>query len=230
MFDRIAGRYDVMNSVMSAGLHHRWRRYACDEARLGPGQSALDVCCGTGDLAFELKRRVGEAGEVVGIDFSDRMLEHARAKARERGLEITFEHANALELPFPDGRFDASTIGFGLRNLADFGRGIAELARVVRPGGRVAVLEITTPRRPPLSWFYGVWFDRIVPLLGTAAGDRDAYTYLPNSVRRFPPAPELVTLMQDAGLRDVRYRLLAGGIVAVHSGTVAATGGSEAAA
>ena len=125
-----------------------------------------------------------------------------------------------MELPFKDGEFDAATVGFGIRNLVNLRSGITEMARVVRAGGRVVILEITTPQRPPLSWFYRVWFDRIVPMLGTVAGDRDAYTYLPQSVRRFPPAPELAELMNDVGLRQVRFLLLAGGIVAVHSGTV----------
>ena len=219
MFDRIADRYDLMNSVMTAGLHHRWRARAVDLSRLAEGQAGLDVCCGTGDLALELKRRVGPAGSVVGLDFSEAMLERARAKAHGRGLDVKYELGNALELPHPDSSFDVATAGFGVRNLADVGRGIAEMARVVRPGGHVVVLEITTPKRPPLSWFYRVWFDRVVPALGTLAGQRDAYSYLPNSVRRFPDAPRLAAVMREAGLSDVDYTLLAGGIVAVHVGT-----------
>jgi len=222
MFDRIADRYDLMNSVMTAGMHHRWRQRAADLARVGPGDSALDVCCGTGDLALELLRRAGPGGEVTGLDFSEPMLELAREKSRAAEAPVRWLQGNALELPFAEGEFDAATVGFGVRNLVDLERGIAEMARVVRPGGRVVILEITTPQRPPLSWFFAVWFDRIVPLLGTAAGDRDAYTYLPSSVRRFPPAHELAALMHEVGLRDVRYLLLAGGIIAIHSGTVAA--------
>jgi demethylmenaquinone methyltransferase / 2-methoxy-6-polyprenyl-1,4-benzoquinol methylase len=220
MFDRIAGRYDLMNSVMSAGLHHRWRSRAADFTELGAGDSALDVCCGTGDLALELKRRVGSKGSVTGLDFSEPMLELAREKSQQLGLDVSYRHGNALELPFEDGTFEAATVGFGVRNLVNLHNGIAEMARVVRPGGHVVILEITTPQRPPLSWFYGVWFDRIVPMLGAVAGDRDAYSYLPQSVRRFPPAPKLAELMHDVGLRQVRYLLMAGGIVAVHSGTV----------
>jgi demethylmenaquinone methyltransferase/2-methoxy-6-polyprenyl-1,4-benzoquinol methylase len=225
MFDRIAGRYDVMNSVMSAGLHHRWRSRAADFAHLLPGQRALDVCCGTGDLALELERRVGPGGEVVGVDFSEPMLDEARRKAAERGSKVRYEQANALSLPFADASFDATTVGFGVRNLVDLGAGIGEMARVVKPGGRVSILEITTPERPPLSWFYALWFDRVVPVLGTLAGDRAAYSYLPDSVRRFPPAGDLAALMHEVGLREIRYLLLAGGIVAVHAGTV--TGGEE---
>jgi demethylmenaquinone methyltransferase/2-methoxy-6-polyprenyl-1,4-benzoquinol methylase len=220
MFDRIAGRYDLMNSVMSAGLHHRWRRRAADLARLTPGKSALDVCCGTGDLALELKRRVGDRGTVNGLDFSEPMLELARAKSGRRGVAVEYRQGNALSLPFEGANFDAVTVGFGIRNLVDLPGGIAEMVRVARPGGRVVILEITTPTHPPLSWFYSIWFDRLVPLFGRVSGERDAYSYLPDSVRRFPPAPALAELMREAGLANVTYATLAGGIVAVHAGTV----------
>ncbi|MEA2466980.1 MAG: demethylmenaquinone methyltransferase / 2-methoxy-6-polyprenyl,4-benzoquinol methylase [Thermoleophilaceae bacterium] len=216
MFDRIAGVYDLMNSVMTAGLHHRWRARAADMAALSDGDRALDVATGTGDLAVELKRRVGDEGEVVGSDFSERMLELARAKAPE----LQFEHGNALALPYDDGEFDAATVGFGARNFSDLPRGLREMARVVRPGGRVVILEITTPQRPPLSWFFRLWFDRVVPLLGRFAGDPDAYTYLPSSVRRFPDARGLGAAMTAVGLVDVRWLLTAGGIIAIHAGTV----------
>jgi len=219
MFDRIAGRYDLMNSVMTAGLHHRWRARTVDRAGIGPGDRALDVCCGTGDLSLELKRRVGPAGSVVGVDFSEPMLDLARAKSANAGLDVEYRPANALSLPFEDDEFDAATVGFGVRNVVDLPGALAELRRVVRPGGTVAILEITTPERPPLSWFYSVWFDRVVPLLGAVGGESDAYSYLPESVRRFPPARELAALMDRAGMGDVRYTLLAGGIVAIHRGT-----------
>jgi demethylmenaquinone methyltransferase/2-methoxy-6-polyprenyl-1,4-benzoquinol methylase len=224
MFDRIAARYDLMNTLMSAGLHHRWRTRAADLARLGPGERALDVCCGTGDLALELKRRVGAAGEVVGLDFSEPMLERAREKSRRLQMDVEYRNGNALELPFGEASFDAATVGFGVRNLVDLRGGIAEMARVVRPGGRVVLLEITAPRRPPLSWFYSIWFFRLVPLLGAVAGQSDAYSYLPESVRNFPAAPELARLMHDLGLREVTYLLLAGGIIAIHAGTVPGDG------
>jgi demethylmenaquinone methyltransferase/2-methoxy-6-polyprenyl-1,4-benzoquinol methylase len=222
MFDRIAGRYDAMNSVMSAGLHHRWRARTAEIAGVGPGAEALDVCCGTGDLALELRRRVGPSGRVVGLDFSAPMLELAEQKSAAGRIPVEWVQGNALELPFPDDSFDAATVGFGVRNVADVAGAIAEMGRVVRPGGSVAILEITTPQRPPLKWFYSIWFDRIVPVLGAVAGDREAYTYLPSSVRRFPPARELARLMHAAGLRRVRYVILAGGIVAIHSGEVRA--------
>jgi demethylmenaquinone methyltransferase/2-methoxy-6-polyprenyl-1,4-benzoquinol methylase len=221
MFDRIAGFYDVMNSVMTVGLHHRWRARAADLAVLAPGDSALDVACGTGDLAIELARRVGPDGEVVGSDFSEEMLERARAKATGMSSPPTlaWEWGNALELPYASGRFQAATVGFGARNFSDLDRGLAEMTRVVRPGGRVVVLEITTPRRPPLSTFYSVWFDRAVPLIGRLTGEEEAYTYLPNSVRRFPGPEGLAAAMQRAGLRDIRWILTAGGIIALHVGT-----------
>jgi demethylmenaquinone methyltransferase / 2-methoxy-6-polyprenyl-1,4-benzoquinol methylase len=216
MFDRIASVYDLMNSVMTVGMHHRWRQRAVDLAEVGPGDRALDVATGTGDLAVALKRRVGPAGEVVGMDFSENMLELARAKASD----VRFEWGNALELPYDDGSFDAATVGFGVRNFSDLRRGLAELARVVRPGGRVVVLEMTIPERPPLSWFFGVWFDRVVPRLGRLAGDPDAYSYLPSSVRRFPDARSLAAELAALGLVEVRWLLTAGGIIAIHAGTV----------
>src|SRR3954449_504219 len=216
MFDRIAGVYDLMNSIMTAGLHHRWRKRAADMSALSPGDRALDVATGTGDLAIELARRVGTEGEVVGSDFSERMLELARKKAP--GLR--FEHGNALALPYDDDEFDASTVGFGARNFSDLPQGLREMARVVRPGGRVVVLEITTPQKPPLSTFFSLWFDRIVPLLGKLAAEPEAYTYLPSSVKRFPGPQELGAVLHGLGLREVRWILTAGGIIALHAGTV----------
>jgi len=212
MFDRIAGVYDRMNGVMTAGMHTRWRERAADLARVDAGDRALDVATGTGDLAIALKRRVGRTGEVIGADFSERMLAIGRAKAPD----IRFDSADALALPYEDDSFDAATVGFGARNFADLARGLAEMARVVRPGGRVVVLEITTPRRPPLSSFFNLWFDRAVPLLGRVAGDPDAYTYLPSSVRRFPGPDKLAATMATLGLHEVRYLITAGGIIALH--------------
>jgi demethylmenaquinone methyltransferase/2-methoxy-6-polyprenyl-1,4-benzoquinol methylase len=237
MFDRIAGIYDRLNSVMTAGLHHQWRRRAADLARIGPGARVLDVATGTGDLAFELAGRVGASGSVVGADFSEQMLTIARRKAAARGAApggagaigeaspasiVRFQQANALALPFGDDEFDAATVGFGVRNFSDLDQGLGELARVVRPGGRVVILEMTTPQRPPLSTFFSFWFDRAVPILGRVAGDPEAYTYLPNSVRRFPGPAELAARLAGAGLEEIRYVLTAGGIIALHVGTAPA--------
>ena len=220
MFDRIAGVYDAMNSVMTAGLHHRWRRRAIDLAAVGPGSKVLDVATGTGDLAIEAASR---GAEVIGSDFSEGMLERARAKAPQ----IRFEQADALALPYPDDAFDAATVGFGARNFSDLGRGLAEMARVVRPGGRVVVLEITTPTRPPLSTFFSLWFDRIVPLVGRLAGDPDAYSYLPNSVKRFPGPRDLAAEMERAGMGELHWILTGGGIIALHVGTVVEAGPAD---
>ena len=221
MFDRIAGVYDRMNAVMTAGLDRRWRARAADLAAVRPGDRALDVATGTGDLALELAGRVAPGGEVVGCDFAEEMLARARDKALDAPVPVGFEWANALALPYESGEFAAATVGFGARNFSDLGRGIAEMARVVRPGGRVVILEITAPQRPPLSWFYAVWFDRAVPALGRVAGDSDAYSYLPNSVKRFPGPRALAETMTGVGLADVRWIVTAGGIIALHAGTVA---------
>jgi demethylmenaquinone methyltransferase/2-methoxy-6-polyprenyl-1,4-benzoquinol methylase len=224
MFDRIARVYDRMNAIMTAGLDRRWRERAADLADVGPGAHVLDVATGTGDLAFELARRVDPGGRIVGVDFSENMLALARDKATAAPGAVVpeFAAANALALPYPDDTFDAATVGFGARNFDDLGRGLAEMARVVRPGGRVVVLEITTPTRPPLSTVLGVWFDHLIPALGRLAGDPDAYDYLPSSVRRFPAPETLAATLYDSGLRDIGYRLTAGGIIALHYGRVAA--------
>jgi demethylmenaquinone methyltransferase / 2-methoxy-6-polyprenyl-1,4-benzoquinol methylase len=214
MFDRIASVYDLMNSVMTAGMHQRWRERAVDLAQVGPGSKALDVATGTGDLAIALRDR---GADVIGADFAEKMLEIARRKAPE----IDFRAGNALALEFEDDEFDAATVGFGARNFDDLDRGIAEMARVVKPGGRVVILEITTPQKPPLSFFFRMWFDSVVPLIGRLAGDPDAYEYLPNSVKRFPGPRDLGGRMAAAGMTDVRWILTAGGIIAIHLGTVA---------
>jgi demethylmenaquinone methyltransferase/2-methoxy-6-polyprenyl-1,4-benzoquinol methylase len=219
MFGRIAGRYDLLNSMMTAGLHHNWRARAADRAELRPGDAALDVCCGTGDLSLELAKRVSPGGSVVGCDFSEPMLDLAREKAASRGAEsIRFEWADALQLPYDDERFDAVTVGFGVRNFADHDRGLREMSRVLRPGGRLVILEFTEPRRPPFSTFYSLWFDRIVPVLGRLTANPEAYAYLTESVHSFPDPPGLAAKMDAAGLERIRWTVLAGGILAIHSG------------
>jgi len=212
MFDRIAPVYDAMNRVMTAGLDGRWRRETA-AAVVRPGDRVLDSCCGTGDLALA---SLQAGGRVTGLDFSERMLERARRKSGE----IEWVQGDALALPFENDSFDAATVGFGVRNLEDLDRGLAELARVLRPGGRVGVLEITRPQGM-LEPFYNVWFGRIVPVLGKLLPGGSAYTYLPASVKRFPGPEDLARFLREAGFTDVRYRLFAGGIVALHTGVAA---------
>ena len=209
MFDRVAPVYDGMNRAMTAGLDRRWRRLAV-RAVVWPGDRVLDVCCGTGDLAVEAERR---GGRVVGVDFSERMLERARRKSGT----IEWVQGDALSLGFADDEFDVVTVGFGVRNFADLERGLGELARVLRPGGRLAVLEITRPSGV-LRPFFRLWFDVVVPIAGSVLPGGKAYTYLPASVRRFPGADDLSGLLERAGFENVSYRLLGGGIVALHTG------------
>ena len=226
MFDGIAASYDRMNDLMTAGLHHRWREMGVMLAGVGPGDSALDVCCGTGDFAFALRRAVGPQGRVVGVDVSEEMLDMAREKCGRNQLYVEFKTGDVLDLPFPDGGvgadgepvgFDACTVGFGIRNVPDVVRAFSEMRRVCRPGGRVVCLEITQSHIPVFKQFYKVWFDRAVPLLGRVVSrDNAAYSYLPASVKRFPDPDELKAQMEEAGLKNVRYEILAGGIIALH--------------
>ena len=231
MFDDISGRYDRLNDLMTAGLHHRWRDLGVLLAQVGSGSTVLDVCCGTGDFSFALKRTVGNSGRVVGIDVSEKMLEVAREKSGRNQLYVEFMTANTQALPFADGScdkndlsfkgFDACTVGFGIRNVPDIVQAFKEMRRVCRPGGKVVCLEITQPQIPVFKQFYQLWFDTAVPWMGKfAARDKFAYSYLPASVKRFPPPQELVTFMKQAGLRNVRYEILAGGIIALHHASV----------
>lgn len=220
MFDRVAGRYDLLNSLMSVGLHHRWRERAADVAAPAPETSILDVCCGTGDLTFELAGRTSSGGHVVGCDFSEPMLDLAREKGRRRGVDgVRFEWADALNLPYDEGRFDTVTVGFGLRNFADWDKGLREMARVLKSNGKLVVLEFTKPTRPPFSSFYSLWFDRLAPLLGRLSDNPEAYAYLTESLKTFPGPHGLAEKMDAAGFQRIHYRILAGGIVTIHSGT-----------
>jgi demethylmenaquinone methyltransferase/2-methoxy-6-polyprenyl-1,4-benzoquinol methylase len=221
MFTRIAGRYDLMNSVMTGGRHHAWRRLAAAAVAGAPDGPALDLATGTGDLALAL-RAARPGRPVVGADFSEAMLGQARPKLRARGERgVRLVAADALALPFPDGTFACVTSAFLLRNLADLAAGLAEMRRVTRPGGLVAALEITRPALPGWRALFGLYFNHVVPLVGAAvARDRAAYTYLPRSVERFVTPAELARLMSATGLRQVRYRRLGLGTIALHVGTV----------
>ncbi len=210
MFDRITPVYDLMNRAMTLGLDRRWRRLTA-QAVVRPGDRVLDACCGTGDLAVAAERA---GARVTGLDFSERMLERARRKSRS----VEWIRGDLLSLPFSDASFDGATVGFGIRNVADLEAGLRELARVLAPGGRLGCLEITQPRGV-LRPFFRLWFDRFVPLAGKVLPGGAAYAYLPASVRRFPGPEELAAAMRRAGFRDVSWRVLAGGIVALHTGT-----------
>jgi demethylmenaquinone methyltransferase/2-methoxy-6-polyprenyl-1,4-benzoquinol methylase len=208
MFDRITPVYDTMNRVMTAGLDRRWRRLAA-AAVVQPGGRVLDACCGTGDLALA---DLAAGGCVTGLDFSERMLE----RAREKSGDVEWAQGDLLALPFPDASFDAATVGFGIRNVADLEAGFRELARVLVPGGRLACLEITRPHGIAAP-FFRLWFDGIVPLMGRIVPGGEAYTYLPASVRRFPGPEDLAAVCARAGFAQIRWRLLGGGIVALHT-------------
>jgi demethylmenaquinone methyltransferase/2-methoxy-6-polyprenyl-1,4-benzoquinol methylase len=216
MFDRIAGRYDLMNCLMSGGCDRRWRALAAREALSGGAQSVLDVATGTGALA----RALHQAGaiSVVGIDRSTAMLDIA-ARRTPPGACISLRYGDALDLPFSDASFDACTIGFGLRNLPDFQAGLHEMARVLRAGGRLVVLELSPPSRPLFGPLFEIYFGKLVPLVGwLVTGDREAYRYLPESLRAFPDAYTLARMMSRAGLVDIRWRFLGGSSVALHVG------------
>ena len=210
MFDRISPVYDTMNRLMTAGLDRRWRRLTVG-AVVRPGDRVLDACCGTGDLALEAQRA---GGRVTGVDFSERMLERARRKS----AAIEWVRGDVLALPFPDGSFDSVTVGFGIRNVAELPAGLAELARVLRPGGQLGCLDITRPRGV-LRPFFALWFDGLVPLAGKLLPGGSAYTYLPASVRRFPGPEDLAEAMSGEGYTRIGWRLLGGGIVALHTAT-----------
>ncbi len=224
MFDTIAPVYDRLNTLMTAGADERWRHLAAEAAELRSGDAAIDVACGTGRLAVRLARAVGPFGRVEAVDLSPAMV--ARASADHRGyVQLTFSEANALALPFEDDSFQAATIAFGLRNLADYRRGFTEMGRVVRPGGRVVCLELSLPRHRAIARAYHATFRRSAPFMAAlAGGSSDAYRYLPASLDGFPDADDLAATMASAGLVDVRFRRLALGAVALHVGRVGGGG------
>lgn len=221
MFDRIARRYDLMNTVMTAGTDARWRSDAVAAARLAPGMHVLDVACGSGVLTVPLAAAVAARGRAVGVDLAERMLDIARARSVPVGAaQPEYLVADALDLPFEKGTFDAVTIGFGLRNLPDYLAGLREMVRVARPGGRVVVLEIARPRWTPARLLFETWFRRVVPLLGRVARAGSAYEYLPASVLGYPRPDRVAEIMREAGLEDVGWRWLRSGMATLHVGIV----------
>jgi demethylmenaquinone methyltransferase/2-methoxy-6-polyprenyl-1,4-benzoquinol methylase len=234
MFDRIAGRYDLLNRVMTMGVDRRWRRAAVRAAK-PQAADVLDACCGTGDIAFSLAH--AGATSVVGLDFSNNMLDVARKRAEHLDgqfigdVPVTFVQGDVLDIKYPDASFDAATVGFGVRNVEDLDQALREFRRVLRPGGRFVILEITRPKASVARVFYNIWFDRVVPVVGGwISGDKEAYSYLPESTKRFPPPDELAARMRSAGFANVQYKLFAGGIVALHLGLcpLTSSGSSEA--
>lgn len=228
MFDRIAPRYDLMNRLMTFGMDQRWRRFVVAQAAPTVSGAALDVATGTGDLAIALARRIGPGGAVIGTDFSREMMRPGPGKAAKAGVGrlVRFVAADALDLPFPAASFDCVTSGFAMRNVTDIERAFREMCRVTKPGGRVVCLEVAKPLFPPVRWLHGLYFRRVVPLIGRiVTGQKEAYTYLPESARNFPPPPALAAIMARTGLCDVRYHLLSLGAVAVHVGTKPIDGG-----
>jgi demethylmenaquinone methyltransferase/2-methoxy-6-polyprenyl-1,4-benzoquinol methylase len=219
MFDRIASRYELMNTIMTLGMDAAWRRRAVRAARLGPGMRAVDVACGTGSLTRELARAIGARGAVTGVDLSEGMLAMARRTPSPRGVaEPRYVEGDALALPLADASADAATIAFGLRNVSDYRRCLAEMARVVGPGGRVVVLEIAMPAGRVAGILSATWFSRVVPFLGRLVGAAEAYRYLPQSVRSYPTPDDIAALLRDVGLTDVGWRRLAPGLVTLHVG------------
>ena len=218
MFDRIAGRYELLNTVMTAGLNRLWNREVVRAAGLRAGDRALDLACGTGSLTRDLARRVGRDGHVLGVDFSSEMLRVARARPTPNIEYRLGDATNLKDIPF--GTFDAATIAYGARNIPDLDALFSEMARCLRPGGVAVCLEIARPDNPVFGAFYGLWFDKIVPRLGARiSGDALAYSYLPESVKEFVAPDELSDIMERNGLQDVTWRRLAGGIITLHRAT-----------
>jgi demethylmenaquinone methyltransferase / 2-methoxy-6-polyprenyl-1,4-benzoquinol methylase len=221
VFDSVADKYDIMNDLMSAGVHRLWKRYTLGQTGLRPGQRALDVAGGTGDLAAGMAGQVGEQGLVVLSDINAAMLEVGRDRLLDRGLlrNVRFSLANAECLPFADETFDCVAIGFGLRNVTDKPAALASMRRVLRPGGRLLILEFSKPTFPGLKPVYDAYSFSVLPWLGARiANDPESYRYLAESIRRFPDQETLLGMMREADLEDCRYENLTGGIVALHKG------------
>lgn len=218
MFDRIAGRYELLNALMSVGLNRIWNKKAFQATGLRPGGRALDLACGTGSLTRDLAKRVGPEGYVLGIDFSKEMVGAAKKRPMSN-VEYVLGDATDLQ-GVEDGSFDAATIAYGARNIPNLDALFGEMARAVRPGGRAVCLEIARPRGRFFATFYGLWFDRLVPWLGTkVSGDAWAYSYLPESVKAFVAPGELAEIMRRNGLQNVTWRRFSGGIITLHAGT-----------
>ena len=221
VFDSVAPKYDLMNDLMSGGMHRLWKQFTLSQTHLRPGQRALDVAGGTGDLARGMAAQVGEQGLVVLSDINGAMLSHGRNRLIDAGLlrGVSYVQANAERLPFPDSTFDCVTIGFGLRNVTDKAAALASMRRVLRPGGQLLVLEFSQPVAPGLKPLYDAYSFRVLPVLGkVVAQDEGSYRYLAESIRKHPDQETLLGMMRDAGLEDCRYHNLAGGIVALHRG------------
>ena len=222
VFASVAGNYDLMNDLMSLGVHRAWKRDFIAHAGIRLGDRVLDLAGGTGDIAALLSEAVGDRGQVMLTDINEAMLDVGRRRLEDRGIvrNVDFALVDAEKLPFPDGRFDAVTIAFGLRNVTDKDAALREMLRVLRPGGRALILEFSEVRHEPLKMLYDAWSFGVLPLLGRlVADDEDSYRYLAESIRKHPPQEELAQMMREAGFEDVRYRDLTGGIVAIHSGT-----------
>lgn len=221
-FNAIAGRYDLMNSLMSLGMDKRWRRLAVQKVGAKPGMHILDVCCGTGQLSMELGQAVGQEGSVTGLDFSPKMLEVAEKSLFQASSRsnIRFIQGNAMELPFRDHSFDGVTVGWGLRNLPDLRQGLREMVRIVKPGGRVVSLDMAKPSLLGFKQAYWIYFEKLVPLMGKIWTQKaSAYQYLHDSTREFPAQDELVRIFRECGLKEAHFDNLAGGVVAIVSGT-----------
>lgn len=222
-FNGIAKRYDLMNSIMTLGMDKGWRRQVVQRVGATPGKEIIDVCCGTGQLSMELARAVGPAGKIVGLDFSENMLQVGREQLEKSSLAgvIRFVQGDAMNLPFADNSFDGATVGWGLRNLPDLRRGIVEMLRVVRPGGKVVSLDMAKPILPIFKQVYWFYFEKLIPLMGEIfAGKDSAYRYLHDSAVQFPAQHELARIFNECGLINTRYKNLAGGVVAIVEGTV----------